>query len=115
MTISAWVRGIAAMSVAVLREVECPAGESLAYLLAKPGVTTLVVGARKDEQLLDNLGAVDVQLTGEEIDRLDEISAPALVYPHWHQARTAADRLGAADRALHGPPVALRQPLADDR
>ena len=33
----------------------------------------------------------------------NEISASALIYPHWHQARTAADRFGAADRALHSP------------
>jgi hypothetical protein len=64
-------------------------------------VTTLVVGAGKYEQLLDNLGAVDVQLTGEEIDRLDEISALAPIYPHWHQARTAANRFGAP--TLHSP------------
>ncbi|MBO0829536.1 MAG: aldo/keto reductase [Streptosporangiales bacterium] len=80
-----------------------PARVSLAYLLAKPGVTTLVVGARRDEQLRDDLGAADLTLSADEIARLDEVSAPPLIYPHWHQAKTAADRLGAPDLALHGP------------
>ncbi len=80
-----------------------PAQVSLAYLLAKPGVTTLVIGARKDEQLADNLGSVDVTLSAEEIDRLDEVSAPDLIYPHWHQAAAVGDRFSPADRALHGP------------
>ncbi|MBO8184178.1 aldo/keto reductase [Streptomyces spirodelae] len=74
---------------------------SLAYLLAQPGVTTLVIGARKDEQLRDNLGAVDVRLDAADLDRLDKVSAPELIYPHWHQAALAADRFGAPDRALH--------------
>ena len=79
-----------------------PAQVSLAYLLAKPGVTTLVIGARKDEQLADNLGAADVDLSAEEIDRLDAISAPDLIYPHWHQDAAASERFNEADRALYG-------------
>jgi aryl-alcohol dehydrogenase-like predicted oxidoreductase len=79
-----------------------PAQVSLAYLLTRPAVTTLVIGARKDSQLADNLKAAELRLGTEELAQLDEVSAPALIYPHWHQARTAADRLGPADRALHG-------------
>ncbi|MEW2545177.1 aldo/keto reductase [Streptomyces sp. NPDC047002] len=79
-----------------------PAQISLAYLLAKPAVTTLVVGARKDEQLADNLGAAEVALSAEDVDRLDRVSAPYLIYPHWHQAAAASDRFGAPDLALHG-------------
>ncbi|MFE0764540.1 aldo/keto reductase [Streptomyces smyrnaeus] len=78
-----------------------PAQVSLAYLLAQPGVTTLVIGARKDEQLRDNLGAVDVRLDPADLERLDKVSAPDLIYPHWHQAALAADRFGHPDRALH--------------
>ncbi|MGP3976211.1 aldo/keto reductase [Streptomyces sp. 8N114] len=78
-----------------------PAQVSLAYLLAQPGVTTLVMGARNDEQLRDNLGAVDVRLDAADLERLDKVSAPELIYPHWHQARLAADRFGTPDRALH--------------
>ncbi|MQA09982.1 MAG: aldo/keto reductase [Pseudonocardiaceae bacterium] len=79
-----------------------PAQVALAYLLNKPGVTTLVIGARKDEQLLDNLGAADLTLDAEEFSALDKVSEPWLIYPHWHQARFAADRFGAADHAVLG-------------
>ncbi len=80
-----------------------PAQVSLAYLLTKPSVSTLVIGARRDEQLADNLRAADLRLGEQEIAQLDEVSAPELIYPHWAQARTAADRFSAADQALHAP------------
>jgi aryl-alcohol dehydrogenase-like predicted oxidoreductase len=76
---------------------------SLAYLLAKPGVTTLVIGARTSEQLADNLAAADLALSDEERQRLDKVSAPRLLYPYWHQAKTARDRLSPADLTLLGP------------
>jgi aryl-alcohol dehydrogenase-like predicted oxidoreductase len=79
-----------------------PAQVALAWLLGRPAVTSLVIGARTDDQLRDNLGAADLTLTGEERDALDKVSAPELVYPHWHQLATARDRLSAADLALLG-------------
>lgn len=79
-----------------------PAQISLAYLLTKPAVSSLVIGARKDEQLRENLGAADVELTDADKAALDDVSAPWLIYPHWHQAAAATDRLGPADRVLHG-------------
>ncbi|WP_049574023.1 aldo/keto reductase [Streptomyces sp. SBT349] len=82
-----------------------PAQVALAYLLRKPGVTSVVIGARKDEQLADNLAAADLTLTQEDLAALDKISTPYLIYPHWHQASLAADRLSAADLALLGPHV----------
>jgi aryl-alcohol dehydrogenase-like predicted oxidoreductase len=81
---------------------------ALAYLLAKPGVTTLVVGARKDEQLIENLRAADLELSAAEIDELDEVSAPPLIYPFWHQLANAGDRLGYAESALFGPKRPIR-------
>ena len=75
---------------------------ALAYLLAKPAVTSLIVGARTEEQLADNLAAADLTLTDDEIARLDDVSAQPLRYPHWHQAKTSADRLGPADLSLLG-------------
>jgi aryl-alcohol dehydrogenase-like predicted oxidoreductase len=77
-----------------------PAQVALAWLLGRPAVTSLVIGARTDEQLADNLGAASVELSGEERAALDKVSAPDLVYPHWHQAATARDRLSPADLAL---------------
>ena len=82
-----------------------PAQVALAWTLGRPGVATLVIGARTDEQLADNLGAADLVLGDEERTRLDELSAPPLLYPYWHQAKTANDRLGEADLTLLGAHV----------
>ena len=79
-----------------------PAQVALAWLLGRPAVTSLIIGARTDEQLRDNLAAADLTLTADEREALDKVSAPELVYPHWHQLATAKDRLGAADLALLG-------------
>jgi aryl-alcohol dehydrogenase-like predicted oxidoreductase len=79
-----------------------PAQVALAWLLGRPAVTSVVIGARTDEQLRDNLGAAELSLTADERTALDKVSAPALIYPYWHQLATAADRLGTADLALLG-------------
>ena len=76
---------------------------ALAWLLGRPGVASVIVGARTDEQLADNLKAADLKLSEEERKRLDDASAPPLIYPFWHQAKTASDRLGPADMPLIGP------------
>jgi aryl-alcohol dehydrogenase-like predicted oxidoreductase len=76
---------------------------ALAYLLGRPGVTSLIIGARSEEQLKDNLGAADVKLTAAERARLDKASQPRLLYPYWHQAKTAKERLSAPDLALLKP------------
>jgi aryl-alcohol dehydrogenase-like predicted oxidoreductase len=73
---------------------------ALAYILAKPAVTSLVIGARTDEQLADNLAAASLSLTEAELAELDKASALPLIYPYWHQARTASDRLSPADLTL---------------
>jgi aryl-alcohol dehydrogenase-like predicted oxidoreductase len=77
-----------------------PAQVALAWTLGRPGVASVVIGARTDEQLADNLGAADLILGDDERSRLDELSAPPLLYPYWHQAKTANDRLGEADLTL---------------
>ncbi len=76
---------------------------ALAYLLDKPAVTTLVIGARTSQQLADNLAAADLELTADDFRRLDKVSAPVLLYPYWHQAKTARDRLSPADLTLLRP------------
>jgi aryl-alcohol dehydrogenase-like predicted oxidoreductase len=80
-----------------------PAQVALAWLLGRPGVSTVVVGARTEEQLADNLGAASLRLEDAERSRLDELSLPPLLYPFWHQAASATDRLGPADLALLAP------------
>jgi aryl-alcohol dehydrogenase-like predicted oxidoreductase len=79
-----------------------PAQVALAYLLAKPAVTSLIIGARTDDQLGDNLGAADLILTPDEHEYLDTATAPPLIYPYWHQAKNSRDRLSAADLTLLG-------------
>ena len=79
-----------------------PAQVALAWLLGRPAVTSLIIGARTDEQLADNLAAAGLTLTADERAALDKVSLPDLVYPHWHQLATATDRLGPADLALLG-------------
>jgi aryl-alcohol dehydrogenase-like predicted oxidoreductase len=78
---------------------------ALAYTLGKPAVSSVVIGARTTEQLADNLAAASVTLTGDERSQLDEVSALPLIYPYWHQAKTASDRLSPADLTLLGPHI----------
>ena len=70
---------------------------SLAYIAQKPGITSLVVGARTPEQLRDSLAAADLKLTADEVKALDDVSGEPLRYPFWHQANTSSDRLSPAD------------------
>jgi aryl-alcohol dehydrogenase-like predicted oxidoreductase len=75
---------------------------ALAYIQGKAGVTSVIVGARTEAQLADNLASADLTLSAEEITRLDRVSAQPLPYPYWHQANTSSDRLSAADLTLLG-------------
>jgi aryl-alcohol dehydrogenase-like predicted oxidoreductase len=81
---------------------------TLAWLLARPGVTSLIIGARTEEQLTDNLAAAGLSLSEEEHARIEQVSRPPLPYPLWHQAANASDRLSAADLAVLAPHVAAR-------
>lgn len=86
-----------------LEEVSAEVGRSipqvaLAWLLTRPTVSSIVIGARNAAQLKDNLAAVEVKLTAGQIARLDEASAIPPAYPYWHQRRTMMTR--------NPPPVA---------
>jgi aryl-alcohol dehydrogenase-like predicted oxidoreductase len=61
---------------------------ALAWLLAKPYVTTILLGASKVSQLDDNLGSMNIVLTAEEMKELDDLTAPTPNYPGWFQERT---------------------------
>ncbi|MFY9932469.1 MAG: aldo/keto reductase [Streptosporangiaceae bacterium] len=76
---------------------------ALAWVLGRPGITSLVIGARTSEQLADNLAAADLTLSDSERAELDKASAMPLLYPYWHQVRTATDRLSPADLTLLAP------------
>jgi aryl-alcohol dehydrogenase-like predicted oxidoreductase len=56
---------------------------ALAYVLAKPFVSSVIIGAKKMSQLQDNLAAVDLKLSEEEMKKLDEVSALPPEYPGW--------------------------------
>ncbi len=58
---------------------------ALNWLLQRPTVATLVIGARNEEQLVQNIGAVGWNLTKEQVAKLDAASATPMTYPYWHQ------------------------------
>jgi len=58
---------------------------ALNWLLQRPSVATVIVGARNEEQLRQNLGAVGWNLTPEQVAKLDAASTVPLAYPYWHQ------------------------------
>ena len=57
------------------------------WVLQRPTVSTVIIGARDEKQLRENLGAADWKLTPEQIARLDAASARTRIYPYWHQAQ----------------------------
>jgi aryl-alcohol dehydrogenase-like predicted oxidoreductase len=76
-----------------------PAQVALAWLLSKRAVTSVLIGANKTAQLEDNLASVNVQLSAEELRGLNEMTAPAPVYPNWFSARVADGPVGEALKA----------------
>jgi aryl-alcohol dehydrogenase-like predicted oxidoreductase len=75
-----------------------PARLALAWLLAKPVVTSVIIGAKRLDQLRDNLAAVELTLSQDELRQLDEVSALAPEYPGWMLPFQGADRLEPVDR-----------------
>jgi aryl-alcohol dehydrogenase-like predicted oxidoreductase len=73
----------------------------LAWLLQRPGVSSLVIGGRNEAQFRDNFAAVSLRLSDEERARLTAVSTIPLIYPYWHQRNFAKDRFCEADLALH--------------
>jgi aryl-alcohol dehydrogenase-like predicted oxidoreductase len=69
-----------------------PAQVSLNYLLRKPAVSSVLIGATKPEQLQDNLNSVYWSLTPDEVARLDAVSEPPHMYPKWMLDFTRLDR-----------------------
>lgn len=65
---------------------------ALNWLLQRPTVASLVIGARNEAQLADNLGAADFALSTEQMKRLDKVSDQRPVYPYWHQRDTFSER-----------------------
>lgn len=76
---------------------------ALGWLLTRPTVSSVIVGARTEAQLADNLAAAHLVLSADELARLEQVSRPELLYPYWHQLMTASARLSAADLSLIAP------------
>lgn len=73
---------------------------ALAWLLAKPHVSSILLGASKVSQLNDNLGCLNIKLTDADMKELDNLTSPGVQYPNWFQSRTVDQAL--AD--VLGPP-----------
>jgi aryl-alcohol dehydrogenase-like predicted oxidoreductase len=69
-----------------------PAQVALNWVMCKPGVDTVIIGARDEAQLRDNLAAATWRLTADEVTRLDEVSALPEPYPLWHQHKFGIER-----------------------
>jgi aryl-alcohol dehydrogenase-like predicted oxidoreductase len=74
---------------------------NLAWTLSRPAISTLVVGGTSEQQFKDNIAAVDIKLTQEELYRLNAVSRLPYLYPYWHQHNFARGRFSAGDWALH--------------
>ncbi len=70
-----------------------PTQVALNWLLAKPGVSSLIVGARTNDQLTDSLASCGWALDAEEVARLDLVSAIRPPYPQWHQLKYNSERV----------------------
>ncbi|MEI6061420.1 MAG: aldo/keto reductase [Bacteroidota bacterium] len=66
---------------------------ALAYILSKPAVTSIIIGAKKNEQLLDNIASTELKLTQDELQQLDAISALTPEYPGWMLERQSQGRM----------------------
>ncbi len=87
--------------VRVLREIGdthgvSPSQVAISWLLHQDGVTTVIVGARKHDQLVDNLAAIDLELSGDEMKRLDDVSKQRPEYPQWRPLLERAGHPGEA-------------------
>ena len=65
---------------------------ALAWLRERPGIDAIVLGARNEEQLRDNLDSWRLELSAEQSARIERAGRPAALYPFWHRAQTAMDR-----------------------
>lgn len=83
---------VAAMRDVAAKYAVSVAEVALAYILAKPFVTSVIIGAKRIEQLDENLKAVTLQLDADDMARLDEVSALAPEYPGWMLERQGAGR-----------------------
>jgi aryl-alcohol dehydrogenase-like predicted oxidoreductase len=66
---------------------------ALNWVMHRPTIASVILGARTEEQLRDNLGAFGWRLTDDQVERLDRVSAQPLPYPYWHQQGVLPERI----------------------
>jgi aryl-alcohol dehydrogenase-like predicted oxidoreductase len=76
--------------VDALDEVAAETGKTVAqvainWILQRPTVSSIIIGARNEDQLRQNIDAIGWNLTAEQVKKLDEVSAVPPIYPYWHQ------------------------------
>jgi aryl-alcohol dehydrogenase-like predicted oxidoreductase len=81
----------------VIEEIARARGVSVAqvalnWVMRRPAVSSVLIGAKNERQLRDNLAAATWELSPEEMKRLNEVSAIPFSYPYWHQRRFGAER-----------------------
>jgi aryl-alcohol dehydrogenase-like predicted oxidoreductase len=86
-----WLYGV----IDVLDEIAAETGKTVAqvslnWLLQRPTIASVIIGARDEQQLHDNLGAVGWNLSAEQVARLDAVTETDTIYPYWHQRGFAA-------------------------
>ncbi|MCP1440678.1 aryl-alcohol dehydrogenase-like predicted oxidoreductase [Erwinia persicina] len=72
----------------------------LAWLLTRPGITSLIVGNRTEQHLQDNLAAAELTLSEAQIKRIEQATRPAPRYPYWHRFTSGMDRLDPAEKVF---------------
>ncbi|HLL94702.1 MAG TPA: aldo/keto reductase, partial [Spirosoma sp.] len=72
---------------------------ALAWVLAQPAVTSVIIGAKNTDQLMDNIKAADLSLTSEQLATLDQASSRPKPYPQWMIERQGRDRTGPSNFA----------------
>ncbi len=90
-----------------------PARAALKWVVARPGVSSTIIGARTMEQLEDNLGALDVKLSAQQMNELNEISKPKLDFPHDFLERVQAFAYNGATIDGQPSPVNAAAPASD--
>src|SRR5438270_2367297 len=76
-------RVVDALKAVAARHGASPARVAISWVLSRPAVSSVIVAARKAEQLEDNIAAVDLQLSDEDVQLLDAVSDPGIPYPKW--------------------------------
>lgn len=90
-----------------------PARVCLAWLKDRPGITSVITAGRTFEQLHDNLQAVELALTADDLEQLEQVTRIAPQYPYWHRIAAGMDRIDPAEAPfieLHRKTMKLQQP-----